>query len=78
MCGVTSKCNEKIEIYSLCLQTSALTSEPHVITGTLLINSVNNNNGESFMSIDKMNCSCKAGTSHSCKHIVAVLLYCNR
>lgn len=77
MCGATVKTESKINLYSLCLQTSALTSEPHVITGCLLISSINNNE-ESEVHIEKMDCSCKAGTSHSCKHIVAVLLYCNR
>ena len=28
--------------------------------------------------VKKMDCSCKAGSSHCCKHIVAVLLFCNR
>jgi len=37
MCGTTEKTKCKIDLYSLCLQTSALTSEPHIITGRLII-----------------------------------------
>ena len=42
MCGATVKTNDKIELYALCLQTSALTSDPHIITGTLIIKNVSN------------------------------------
>lgn len=50
-----------------------LTSESHVITGTLLINPViSNNNDESSVNINKTNCFSKAGTS---LHIAVVLLY---
>ncbi|KAL1493685.1 hypothetical protein ABEB36_009380 [Hypothenemus hampei] len=71
---------DKICLYALCLQTSALTSEPHVITGTLNLNLKlsSNNEIEERIEIVKIDCSCKAGTSHSCKHVVAVLLFCNR
>lgn len=85
MCGATEKPDTKIESFSLCLQTAALTSDPHSITGTLLIEEDSNNNNyihedeiPKFFNIERMDCSCKAGTSQSCKHIVAVLLYCNR
>ena len=80
MCGVTSKSNESIELFALCLQTSALTSEPHTITGTLKINDSNNNDSDekNVVTINRMSCSCKAGTSQSCKHIVGVLLHCSR
>ena len=71
-----SKSNEIIELFALCLQTSALTSKPHIITGTLNINDSNNNNSDekNVVTIDRMSCSCKAGTSQSCKHIVGVLV----
>ena len=77
MCGATINTLKKVEIYSLCLQTSALTSGPHEITGRLIINS-GDENGNKSVRVEYMNCTCKAGTSHTCKHIVAVLLYCNR
>jgi len=78
MCGATVKSHEKIYLFSLCLQTSSLSSDPHTIKGVLSIEINKNNNSENTVSIEEMICSCKAGTSHSCKHIVAVLLYCNR
>ena len=80
MIDATSKSNESIELFALCLQTSALTSEPHTITGTLKINNSNNNYSDekNVVTIDRMSCSCKAGTSQSCKHIVGVLLHCSR
>ncbi|KAK0075577.1 hypothetical protein PV326_011460, partial [Microctonus aethiopoides] len=70
-CGATELSKKGIKIYGLCLKTSSLTSDPHVITGELLFigNSVK---------IKSMNYSCKAGNSHTCKHVVAILLYCNR
>lgn len=83
-CGATEKTREKVDLYALCLQSSALTSDPHVITGTLFIvqdenNNFDNENEEDFVvEIVKMECSCKAGNSFTCKHIVAVLLFCNR
>lgn len=44
---------------------------PHEIT--VEINKINNE-----LKIIKFTCSCKAGESESCKHIVAVLLNLNR
>ena len=79
MCGATVKTNDKIELYALCVQTSALTSDPHIITGTLIIkNFLNTDETENFVDIVHMHCTCKAGSSHSCKHVVAIFLYCNR
>ena len=43
MCSVTSKRNKSIESFTLCLQTSALTSQPHPITSTLTIDDSNFN-----------------------------------
>ena len=54
--GVTSKSNESIELFALCLQTSALTSEPHTITGTLKINDSNNNYLTRKMSLLSIEC----------------------
>ena len=79
ICGVTKKeCNEFF-VYSLILQTSHITNNPHKIKGKLIINSENFNNEISQdVDISTMDCSCKAGQSEICKHVVAVLLYCNR
>ena len=32
MCGATVKSSDKMELYALCLQTSALRSDPYIIT----------------------------------------------
>ncbi|XP_072385868.1 uncharacterized protein [Diabrotica undecimpunctata] len=72
MCGrLHTEKQDRIVIYALCLQTSALQSSPHVIKGQL--NIVNN-----IASVHKMECSCKGGNSGYCKHISAVLLHCTR
>ena len=77
MCGVTGRTAANRQFYALCLQTSGITSDPHVVTGNLTIeSSVYFKNNDVF--VKKMNCSCIAGSSHCCKHIVAVLLFCNR
>ena len=77
MCGVTERTAANIQLYDLCLQTSGITSEPHVVTGNLTVkSSVYLKNNDIF--VKEMDCSCKAGSSHCCKHIVAVLLFCNR
>ncbi|XP_033226532.1 uncharacterized protein LOC117179016 [Belonocnema kinseyi] len=91
MCGASSRSSTKIELYALCLKTSALSSpEPHVLTRTLSIHHEDTMLPDEldqfdehhvdpiYVRVKSMNCSCKAGTSHSCKHIVGVLLYCNR
>ncbi|KAK0158065.1 hypothetical protein PV327_011174, partial [Microctonus hyperodae] len=46
-------------------------SDPRFITGE--VEFLNNE-----VSIKFMNCDCPAGTSHSCKHIAAILFYLNR
>ncbi|XP_074113714.1 uncharacterized protein LOC141536847 isoform X2 [Cotesia typhae] len=55
-------------ILGFCLQTAGLRNEPHEINGQI------SKNGK----IIGMECSCKAGLGSTCKHIVAVLLFCNR
>ncbi|KAK9700404.1 hypothetical protein QE152_g31252 [Popillia japonica] len=59
-----------ISVYGLCLQTSALDSNPHEITGKLAITT--------SVKIVKMHCSCKAGNSGRCKHVSAFLIKCIR
>lgn len=59
---------EKLEVFGLVLQTSALTSKPHEVN-LCLTNPMNN-----WTCV----CSCKSGQSGFCKHVVAVLIYINR
>ena len=68
LCGYLQKSNTNLEIFALCLQSSALKDNPHEIK----------------LTIDKVSkkicgrCSCKAGVAAKCKRGVAVLLYLNR
>ena len=80
MCGITSRSNKSIDLFALCLQTSALTSESYTITATLKINNSNNNDSDekNVVTIDRMPCSCKTGTNQSYKQIVGVLLHYSR
>ena len=50
------------KIYVYCLQTSNMREKPHEIEGII------NKNG----SIESMKCSCKAGLSEKCKHVIIV------
>ncbi|XP_067143340.1 uncharacterized protein [Centruroides vittatus] len=73
LCGIIEK-NEQdrsVHFCALCLQTSALTSVPHRITGFLKFIDLS-------YKIDSITCSCKAGQSGKCKHCLAVLLFLNR
>ena len=78
-CGSDPRSREKIELYAVHLQ-SAITLDPHTITGTLIIEKNTNNESEieHDVEVQKMSCSCVAGASQENKHIVADLLYCNR
>ena len=79
ICGVTKIENNEVFVYSLILQTSHITSNRHEVKGKLLINSENLNNEMcQDVIISTMSCTCKGGQSEICKHVVAVLLYCNR
>lgn len=70
-CGYTNKDDANINLFAMCLQTSALREKPHEVYGTL-----------SFQNctwiVSQMVCSCKAGASQTCKHTVATLLHINR
>ena len=55
VCGISDETEEVKSIYALCLQTSALTSNPHTITGKLTIKRANNNLPEKVY-IQKMVC----------------------
>ena len=56
---------EEIKIIAFCLQSSSLKSAPHEIKGDILCSG----------KIINFKCSCKAGLSEKCKHVVAVLLH---
>lgn len=60
--------NSVYKILAFCLQTSSIRDSPHEINGKIT----------KIGEILSMSCSCKAGLSGACKHVVAVLLYCNR
>ncbi|XP_043466305.1 uncharacterized protein LOC122501102 isoform X2 [Leptopilina heterotoma] len=47
----------------------------NLVEGVLLLQVENNLDK---VTIEKMHCSCKAGASQKCKHIVAVLIFCSR
>lgn len=72
LCGRTESPADEIHLFGLCLQTSAISSDPHQIKGVFKISPSNNE-----VHIEKMMCSCKAGQGGRCKHISAVLLWCN-
>ncbi|XP_064471985.1 uncharacterized protein LOC135386149 [Ornithodoros turicata] len=71
LCGKTEESTSGVEIVALCLSTSALKGDPHVVTASLKAQN------DSFR-VSKTSCTCKAGNSESCKHEVGVLLLCNR
>lgn len=59
---------DSYKILAFCLQTSHLNDASHEIMREI------SNKGE----VREIKCTCKAGLSVACKHVVAVLLYCNR
>ncbi|XP_025205530.1 uncharacterized protein LOC112601885 [Melanaphis sacchari] len=71
LCGKIEKDDGIISIKSLIIQSSHIRDMPHEITGKL---HYENNK----LHIIQFVCTCKAGASESCKHIVAVLLHLNR
>ena len=71
--------SDKIELYVLYVQTSALTLYPYILTETFMIKNMSNTEEiKQFFNIVQMHCICQADSSYSCKHVVAVLLFCNR
>ncbi|KAK4886856.1 hypothetical protein RN001_003127 [Aquatica leii] len=69
LCGTTHRSEDTINVYALCLQTSALQSPPHKIDGIFYFH-------DKKWDIKSFICSCKGGNSGRCKHILAVLLSC--
>ena len=67
-CGKEHDESVVYKVIGYCLQTSSMRDNPHEINGKINING----------STETMQCSCKAGLSEACKHIVGVLLYLSR
>lgn len=59
------------------LKTSQLSDMPHEVNGQLKICD-GDNEMKKRLDIGYFTCSCPAGASECCKHVVAVLLYLNR
>lgn len=70
-----------INIYGLVRKTSCLSSAPHEVKGTIVIEETANK-GKDRINVrlrpEQFVCSCKAGAGEQCKHVVAVLLYLYR
>ena len=64
LCGKLSSDNSCIK--ALCLQTTHIREKPHEITGKI----------EKDGKIIEFKCSCVAGLSGKCKHILATLFHC--
>lgn len=71
MCGIKSKEDNSVQIEAVCIRSTSVKENPHTINCALY-------KSENEWNIQDIECSCKAGNSKSCKHCVAVLLYCNR
>lgn len=69
--GNTDLTENSASIFGMCQSTSALKSHGHAVNGKLLF-------VQNEARIKSMDCSCKAGSGHACKHIVAILLFYNR
>lgn len=71
MCGLCNSKQKGIdEYFALCLSSTSQTNYPHEIS----IKITKNNETKLLNAL----CSCQAGKSGKCKHIVGVLLYLNR
>ncbi|KAK0161530.1 hypothetical protein PV327_009989 [Microctonus hyperodae] len=76
-CSATREVVDRIDSYSLILQTTSLTHYLHVVTEMFTIKFLNNNKEDVYsIEIITMSCSCIAGKSCSRKYIVAALLFC--
>lgn len=70
-CGIKNMDDTTVELLGLCLQTSALSAPPHEINCHLIIETDD-------LKINKLLCSCKAGSTGRCKHCSAILIHCSR
>ncbi|KAM7302213.1 uncharacterized protein ISCGN_017730 [Ixodes scapularis] len=73
LCGKTASTEDSADILALCLATSSVRGDPHEIHVKLVAGD------DAFkFRVGSASCSCVAGPSECCKHVVAVLLHCNR
>lgn len=68
-CGKTGFTDSIIKLQAYVVSTSGLRGTPHSINGEIDINDCK---------VKRFECSCKAGSGEQCKHILAVLIHCNR
>ena len=67
MCEATVETSDKIELYVLYLQASALTLYPYILTETCMIkNTSSTEEMEKFFDSVQMHCICKADSNYSC------------
>jgi len=66
-CGYVNKNETNIQIFATCLQASVIKDKPRELNGNL--------NFKSYWEITELKCTCKAGASQRCKHVVGVLLH---
>ncbi|KAK9719306.1 YqaJ-like viral recombinase domain [Popillia japonica] len=67
LCGQLEFNDDNLIIYGLCLQSSAVQGDPHIIKGVLGVT-------ERKAVVKNISCTCKGGNSSRCKHISALLL----
>lgn len=68
MCGLESKKDDRVQIEAICLPSDSVKKHSYVVNCSLFKN-------EDEWTIQSVHCTCN---SKSCKHCIAVLLYCNR
>lgn len=66
-CSIAEQTEDFFYLLGFCLQISNMRESPHQIKINVSVNG----------KINVAECTCKAGLSAKCKHIVAVLLFCN-
>ncbi len=62
---------KKMDLFCMCLRSSSIKGEPHVIEGRLI------NKGD-YLQIDEFRYSCIAGANGKCKYTSALFLHCSK
>lgn len=62
---------DNLEIHGIVLSTSSVKGDPHSLKTKLRLR-------DGRLKIEEASCSCKAGLSEACKHMVALLLQVNK
>ena len=70
--GIKSRTENTVDFEGLAIQTSHVHLFPHKLTVSI------DTSAEKGSQVKSTTCSCKAGESHQCKHIVAALLHLGR